>query len=279
MRTKARANPLMRGLAGKSALVAGGSSGIGKAVAARLAAEGARVTIVGAPDDEQDVRATLEELGDGGHEVVGAALDVSQPDGATAAVDVAVEHGGSLDVLVVTVGFIRYPDPFLEASVETFERTFDVNVKATFLLGQRAAREMAKRGGGVVINTSSTNAFMGDEYTASFSAAKAAVSTLTQVMAIDLAPHGIRVNAVIPGMIRTRASAPMVENEPFWEKYKLKIAMDRPGTPDEIAGLYAFIASDDASYMSGSVVTYDGGFSAGIRWRGWLELPSREEAG
>jgi 3-oxoacyl-[acyl-carrier protein] reductase len=269
----------MRGLAGKTALVAGGSSGIGKAVAARLASEGARVAIVGAPADAQEVKATLAELEDRGHEIVGTALDVSEREGADAAVDLALGHGGSLDVLVVTVGFIRYPDPFLEASVETFERTFDVNVKATFLLGQRAAREMAARGGGVIINTSSTNAFMGDEHTASFSAAKAAVSTLTQVMAIDLAPHGIRVNAVIPGMIRTRASAPMVENKPFWEKYKLKIAMDRPGTPDEIAGLYAFIASDDASYMSGSVVTYDGGFSAGIRWRGWLELPTERNAG
>jgi 3-oxoacyl-[acyl-carrier protein] reductase len=269
----------MRGLAGKTALVAGGSSGIGKAVAARLASEGARVAIVGAPADAQDVQATLTELEDRGHEVAGTALDVSERDGADAAVDLALRHGGSLDVLVVTVGFIRYPDPFLEASVETFERTFDVNVKATFLLGQRAAREMAAREGGVIINTSSTNAFMGDEHTASFSAAKAAVSTLTQVMAIDLAPHGIRVNAVIPGMIRTRASAPMVENEPFWEKYKLKIAMDRPGTPEEIAGLYAFIASDDAAYMSGSVVTYDGGFSAGIRWRGWLELPTAGDAG
>jgi 3-oxoacyl-[acyl-carrier protein] reductase len=268
----------MRGLAGKSALVAGGSSGIGKAVAARLASEGARVAIVGAPDDAQEVKATLAELEHRGHEVAGTAVDVSERDGVDAAVDLALGHGGSLDVLVVTVGFIRYPDPFLEASVETFERTFDVNVKATFLLGQRAAREMAARGGGVIINTSSTNAFMGDEHTASFSAAKAAVSTLTQVMAIDLAPHEIRVNAVIPGMIRTRASAPMVENEAFWEKYKLKIAMDRPGTPDEIAGLYAFIASDDASYMSGSVVTYDGGFSAGIRWRGWLELPAGEDS-
>ena len=87
-------------------------------------------------------------------------------------------------------------------------------------------------------------------------------------MAIDLAPFGIRVNAIVPGMIRTRASAPMVENAAFWEKYKLKIPMDRPGTPDEIAGFYAFVASDDASYLTGSVLTYDGGFSSGIRWRG-----------
>jgi 3-oxoacyl-[acyl-carrier protein] reductase len=262
----------LRGLSGRSALVAGGSSGIGKAIAARLAAEGTRVSIVGAPEDADGVEATVAELGRSGHEVAGAPLDVSEPAGADAAVDLAVGHGDGLGILVVTVGFIRYPDPFLEASVETFERTFDVNVKATFLLGQRAARQMAGRGGGVIINTSSTNAFMGDEHTASFSAAKAAVSTLTQVMAIDLAPHGIRVNVIVPGMIRTRASAPMVENEAFWAKYKLKIPMDRPGSPEEIAGLYAFVASDDASYMTGSVVTYDGGFSAGIRWRDWLEL-------
>ena len=130
------------------------------------------------------------------------------------------------------------------------------------------------QGGGVIINTSSTNAFMGDEYTSTYSAAKAAVSTLTQTMAIDLAPYGIRANAVIPGMIRTRASAPMVENDEFWNVYKTQIPMDRPGTPDEIAGLYAFIASDNASYMTGSLVVYDGGFSSGIRWRGWLELPT-----
>ena len=132
---------------------------------------------------------------------------------------------------------------------------------------------MRDAGGGSIVNTSSTNAFMPDEDTASFSAAKAAVATLTRSMAIDLAPYGVRVNGVFPGMIRTRASAPMVENEDFWSTYKLKIPMDRPGTPEEIAGLYAFLASDDASYMTGSMVLYDGGFAAGIRWRGWLELP------
>lgn len=262
---------------GKTALVAGGSSGIGKAVAARLASEGARVTIVGAPDDADDLRRTLNEFEQAGYATAGAALDVSGADGAQAAVDACLEHAGGIDILVVTIGFIRYPDPFLESSVETFERTFDVNVKGTFLLGQSAGREMVRRGGGVIINTSSTNAFMGDEHTAHFSAAKAAVSTLTQVMAIDLAPHGIRVNAVIPGMIRTRASAPMVENAEFWDTYKLKIPMDRPGTPEEIAGLYAFIASEEASYMTGSLVIYDGGFSAGIRWRGWLELPTQTQ--
>jgi 3-oxoacyl-[acyl-carrier protein] reductase len=263
----------MRGLAGSSALVAGGSSGIGRAVAFRLATEGAKVSIVGAPEDHALVDGTLADLEADGHTVAGAAIDVSTPDGAAAAIDLAVGHGTGLDILVVTVGFIRYPDPFLDATVETLQRTFDVNVKATFLLGQLAARAMVPQHHGVIINTSSTNAFMGDEHTAAFSAAKAAVSTLTQVMAIDLAPHGIRVNAIVPGMISTRASAAMVDNAPFWEQYRLKIPMDRPGTPEEIAGLYAFVASDDASYMTGSVVTYDGGFSSGIRWRGWLELP------
>jgi 3-oxoacyl-[acyl-carrier protein] reductase len=262
---------------GRSALVAGGSSGIGRAVAARLASEGARVTVIGAPEDGGDLEATLRELQEQGHEVTGDALDVSQPDAAEAAVARAFEHGGGrLDASIVTAGYIRYPDPFLEADVETLRRTFEVNVQGTFLLGQRAALRMKDAGGGAIVNTSSTNAFMADEDTASFSAAKAAVSTLTQSMAIDLAPHGIRVNAVIPGMIRTRASAPMVENEEFWDRYKLKIPMDRPGRPEEIAGLYAFLASDDASYMTGSLVIYDGGFSAGIRWRGWLELPGGE---
>jgi NAD(P)-dependent dehydrogenase (short-subunit alcohol dehydrogenase family) len=269
----------MRGLAGSSALVAGGSSGIGAAVARRLAAEGATVTIVGAPEDGAAVRETHAALQAAGHDAAAAALDVSTPAGAAEAIELAVGHAGGLDILVVTVGYIRYPDPFLEASVETFERTFAVNVTASFLLGQCAARAMLERGGGVIINTSSTNAFMGDEHTAAFSAAKAAVSTLTQVMAIDLAPHGIRVNAIVPGMIATRASAPMVDNPEFWAKYKLKIPMDRPGTPDEIAGLYAFVASDDASYMTGSVVCYDGGFSSGIRWRGWLELPGGDGPG
>jgi NAD(P)-dependent dehydrogenase (short-subunit alcohol dehydrogenase family) len=258
---------------GRTALVAGGSSGIGKAVAARLASEGANVMVVGAPADARDLTGTLEELERQGWSAAGAAIDVASEEGAQAAVDETLSRWNALDVLVVTVGYIRYPDPFLEAEVETLQRTFDVNVKATFLLGQRAARAMAERGGGVIVNTSSTNAFMGDEHTAAFSAAKAAVSNLTQVMAIDLAPYAIRVNAVIPGMIRTRASAPMVEDESFWNVYRTKIPMDRPGTPEEIAGLYAFIASDDASYMTGSLVVYDGGFSSGIRWRGWLELP------
>lgn len=259
---------------GASVLVAGGSSGIGKAVAARFAAEGARVMVVGAPGDKEDLEATVEELSGEGRPVAGAALDVSTPDGAEAAVSMAVEHGGGrLDASIVTVGYIDYPDPFLETSVETFRRTFDVNVLATILLGQRAARVMRDTGGGAIVNTSSTNAFMPDEGTATFSAAKGAVSTLTQAMAVDLAPYGIRVNGVVPGMIRTRASAPMVENEEFWSTYKLKIPMDRVGRPEEIAGLYAFLASGDASYMTGSVVTYDGAFSTGIRWSGWVELP------
>ncbi len=262
----------------KSVLVAGGTSGIGKAVAARFGAEGARVTIVGAPSDSDDLAQTLSEFSAKGHTATGAAIDVSTPDGAQAAVDACLRHAGRIDILVVTIGYIRYPDTFLESSVETFERTFDVNVKGTFLLGQAAARQMAEAGQGVIINTSSTNAFMGDEDTTVFSAAKAAVSNLTRVMAIDLAPHGIRVNAVIPGMIRTRASAPMVENARFWDTYKLKIPMDRPGEPDEIAGLYAFLASEDASYMTGSLVVYDGGFSAGIRWRDWLALPDANDA-
>lgn len=265
-------NLSMHRFEGKTALVAGGSSGIGKAVAARFASEGACVTVVGAPEDAADVETTLEELRQSGTDPRGASLDVSTPDGAKAAVDLALDDQGSLDILVVTAGYIRYPDPFLDASVDTLQKTLDVNVKGTFLLGQYAARVMAKQGGGVIITTSSTNAFMGDEHTVSFSAAKAAVSNMTHVMAIDLAPYGIRVNGVIPGMIRTRASAPMVENTDFWDVYKLKIPMDRPGTPDEIAGLYAFIASEDASYMTGSMVIYDGGFSAGIRWRGWLDM-------
>src|SRR4249919_537731 len=130
----------MRRFERRTALVAGGSSGIGRAVAKRLAAEGARVVIVGAPADAGDLDETLDEMRSAGSEVTGAALDVSDSDGADAAVDLALEHGsGCLDILVVTVGFIRYPDPFLDASLATFERTFDVNVKATFLLGQRAA--------------------------------------------------------------------------------------------------------------------------------------------
>ena len=258
---------------GKSILVCGASSGIGKAAALRVAAEGARVTAIGGPGDEQDLQATLAEMRADGRDVVAETIDVSTSEGARAAVAKAVEHGeGRLDSSIVTVGYIRYPDPFLDADIETFRRTFQVNVEATFLLGQEAGRVMRDAGGGAIVNTSSTNAFMADEATVSFSAAKAAVSNLTRAMAIDLAPYGVRVNGVIPGMIRTRASAPMVENERFWDSYRLKIPMDRPGRVDEIAGLYAFLASDDASYMTGSMVLYDGGFSAGIRWRGWLDL-------
>ena len=260
---------------GTSVLVAGGSSGIGKAVTARFAREGARTTIIGAPDDSGDLDATLAELRAQGGTVTGAALDVSRPQDAQAAVDLAVEHGGgTLDTLVVTVGHFPPPAHFLESTLATFDVTFDVNVKATFLLGQAAARVMVERGRGAIINTSSTNAFMGDELTTIYSAAKAAVSTLTQVMAIDLAPMGVRVNAVIPGMIETRASAPMVQDASIWETYKLRIPMDRPGQPEEIAGLYAFIASADAAYMTGSLVRYDGGFSSGIRWRDWIPTPA-----
>jgi len=257
-------------LTGKTAIVTGGSSGIGRAVALRLAKEGVRLFIGGAPADSDDLQQTLADLRGAGADCAGAVVDVAEARDVEAFVDAALTHLGTATILVSNAGIYR-AESFLDITEEHWDRMIAVNLKGMFLVGQRVARQMVDQGqGGVIVNTASTNALLGDENAAHYNASKGGVVSLTKSMALDLAPHNIRVNCVCPGMILTRMSGNMGDDPDLLATYSTRIPMDRFGTVDEVAGVYAYLASDDASYMTGACLVYDGGLTAGLRWRGWI---------
>ncbi len=261
---------MKKGLDGKAALITGGSSGIGKAVAARLAREGASVFVSGAPSDEADLLAGVAELRGAGANCAGVPADVADSTSVAALVEAALKHLGGIDVLVSNAG-TYWPESFLDITEEHWDRMLAVNLKGMFLVGQLVARHMVDTGrSGVIINTASTNAFMGDEDAAHYNTSKGGIVSLTKSMALDLAPHNIRVNCVCPGMIMTRLSGSMGDDPDLFNIYSKRIPMDRFGSVDEVASAYAFLASDDACYMTGACLVYDGGLMAGLRWRGWI---------
>jgi NAD(P)-dependent dehydrogenase (short-subunit alcohol dehydrogenase family) len=249
----------MRGLAGKGVLMCGGSSGIGLAAAQRFLEEGSRVFVAGLEPAEVDAAvAGLRQHG----EVSGLACDVSQEAEVArlaAAADAAL---GGVDVLANNAGTSRRA-PFLEITAADWDRIIAVNLRGMFLVAQAVTALMARRGtGGVVINMSSTNGIAGEEDYAHYNASKGGVLLLTKTMAVELGPLGIRVNALCPGYISTPLNAAISAGlDPgFEEAYaRDRIPLRRTGRPEEVAAAYAFLASDDASFINGAGLVIDGG--------------------
>ena len=249
----------MRGLDGKGVLVSGGSSGIGLAAAQRFLEEGSRVFIAGL--DPEEVAAAVSGLREHG-EVGGLACDVSQ-DAEVARLAAAAEAAlGGVDVLANNAGTARRA-PFLEITAADWDRIIAVNLRGMFLVAQAVTAQMARRGtGGVVINMSSTNGIAGEEDYAHYNASKGGVLLLTKTMAVELGPLGIRVNALCPGYISTPLNAAISAGlDPgFEEAYaRDRIPLRRTGRPEEVAAAYAFLASDDASFINGAGLVIDGG--------------------
>jgi NAD(P)-dependent dehydrogenase (short-subunit alcohol dehydrogenase family) len=249
----------MRGLRGKRVLISGGSSGIGLATAQRFLDEGSRVFLAGL--DRREVDGALAGLRPSG-EVHGLACDVSLEGGVARMVDAAHRALGGIDVLINNAGTARR-DPFLAITAGDWDRIIAVNLRGMFLVAQAVSRQMVARGVGVIINMSSTNGLAGEEDYAHYNASKGGVLLLTKTMAVELGSHGIRVNALCPGYIRTplnEAISDSIGGAEFETAYaRERIPLGRAGQPEEVAAAYAFLASDDASFIHGTALVVDGG--------------------
>ena len=246
----------MRRFEGRGALVTGGSSGIGKATAARLLAEGARVAINGR--DEERLAEAVRELAPGG-EASAIAADVAREDEVTRLVDEALARLGRIDVLVNSAGIDGAGAEALDLSADGWRRVLDVNLTGPFLVAQAVARHMAAAGGGAIVNVASLNGLAAEAGFADYNASKGGLVMLTRSLAVDLVRHNIRVNAVCPGYILTPMTAGYAANPATGAAIRAAIPMGRVGDPAEVAAAIAFLASDDASYVTGELLVVDGG--------------------
>jgi NAD(P)-dependent dehydrogenase (short-subunit alcohol dehydrogenase family) len=240
-------------LAEKVAIVTGGTQGIGLACAERLIREGARVMLVDIkPEGEQ----AAQQLGDSARFFV---ADVSLKADVDAMIAATLQQFGRIDILVNNAGVTHAAD-FLDLSEEDFDRVLRINLKSMFLCGQAAARVMVKQGSGSIINMSSVNSELAIPNQVPYVVSKGGVNQLTRVMALNLAPHGIRVNGIGPGTILTELAKKAVLASPEARHTILsRTPLGRCGEPEEVASIAAFLASDDASYMTGQTIFADGG--------------------
>jgi meso-butanediol dehydrogenase/(S,S)-butanediol dehydrogenase/diacetyl reductase len=244
----------MKGLEGKHVVVTGGTSGIGEATSRRFLEEGAQVVALAVGEDEVSTAA---------QRIPGIAAavrcDVADEVQVADAFEGVDEILGGIDVLIANAG-ISIRKPFLEIEEADWRRVLDVNLTGVFHCAQQAARRMVAGDGGVILMTASTNGLTGHEHYADYNASKAGVILLARTMALELAPK-VRVNAVCPGYVLT----PMQKAEytpEMLERVNATIPLGRHAKPEELAALYAFLASEEGAYFTGAVISMDGGETA-----------------
>ena len=244
---------------GKVALVTGATNGIGQATAVRLAAEGAVVGVNQRPTgDPTETLRRIKEAGGKGFPVV---ADMRDPEQVIRMVHEVAEQGGRLDYIVSNAAI----NPFMkwdETTLEDFNNLMETNVRGTWVVCTEGAKQMIKEGhGGAICCTSSISAHVGAPFQTAYCGTKGAISMLAKALGCNLGEHGIRVNCVEPGWIKTNMSAPMFDAAPeVWKYYIDRIAIHRPGEPEEMAGAITYLLSDDASYVTCASLLVDAGF-------------------
>jgi 3-oxoacyl-[acyl-carrier protein] reductase len=243
----------MSKLAGKVAVVTGSGRGIGRAIAIRYAQEGARVVVCDIDGD--NARTVAEEIKSQGGEAIAVTTDVSQADQVDALVAQTLEAFGGLHVMLCNAGKVRDAvKHVLEADIEFFDGVIAANLRGHYLCSVAAAHHMARHGGGVIITTSSGGATRAHRGMTAYDASKGGIEALTRALALDLAPYGIRVVGLVPGLI-----APDGAPQAALDRTAATVPLQRAGASEDMAGPAVFLASDDAAYITGSFVTVDGG--------------------
>ncbi|MEL7729547.1 SDR family oxidoreductase [Citromicrobium bathyomarinum] len=250
----------MQRFTNRTVIITGSSTGIGEAIARRFASEGANVVLNSrSRDDLEKVAADLDDdrtlIVDG---------DISDADFANTLVAKTVERFGGLDCLVNNAGTAT-AGPLVEASDEDIDKVIDINVKGTLYACRAAIPQLAKSdapGGGSIVNTSSVSGTGGDWTMPIYNASKGAVTNLTRALALQLGAQGIRANAVCPSMTKTAMSEGIRENNDLLEAFLQRNPLGRPGEPEDVAAVVAFLASEDARFVTGANLPVDGGVSA-----------------
>jgi 3-oxoacyl-[acyl-carrier protein] reductase len=245
-------------LQAKTAIITGSGGGLGRAMAHRFRDEGARVVI--ADIDAVAAKQVAAEIEATGGEALSIASDVTSPESVDAMIRATLDRFGRLDILVNNAG-TGLNQPFLETSLDQWERVLEVNLTGVFLCAQAAARVMAAQRYGKIVNIGSISGQRGAQGRAAYGAAKAGVMQLTRVMAVELAPCGVNVNAVAPGPVVTEQSN-STHTAATRRAYHDRIPLNRYGLAEEIAAAVVFLASDESSFVMGHILNVDGGFGA-----------------
>jgi 3-oxoacyl-[acyl-carrier protein] reductase len=245
-------------LAGKVSIITGAATGIGRTMASAFAAEGAQVIV--ADIDGERGQKTAADLSSEGWDAVNITTDITRPDQVQSLIDSTIARFGRIDALVNNAG-TGLNKPFIDTTLDEWQRLMDVVLTGTFLCGQAVARQMLTQGHGSIVNIASISGQLGAQGRAAYGSAKAGVIQLTKIMAVELAAKGIRVNAVSPGPVVTEQSL-STHTAATRKAYLDRIPLHRYGERSEIAAAALFLASDEASFIHGHILNVDGGFAA-----------------
>ena len=247
-------------LTGRGALVTGGSRGIGFAIAAALASAGARVAIMAR--DEAACQAAVHEIRDEGGDAIAVSGHVGREADAERSVTTVMEQFGRLDILVNNAATNPQFGPLLDAEIPLVVKIFETNVVSALRLTRLAVDEWMRDNGGSVINMASVAGIKPEALTGAYNMSKAALINLTKTLARELGPIGVRVNAIAPGLVETKFASVLVDTETIHDHIVGQTAIGRHAQPDEIAGAALYLASDASSFVTGSVLVVDGGWTA-----------------